>query len=345
MKSAPRSLRRRLLPVVLLPFALPPLGAATGPWVENPEVRVRLVSGWSAAPAVGSEVDLDLGVEFALAPHWHVYWKNSGDAGYAPKLDLTATREIANARLLFPSPQRFELPGDLVSHGYAGEVIYPVAGRFVAARGGPLTISGRLDYLVCAEECIPYLADLRLELPAASDGAAAVDAADRERLDRWRAALPLAIDAVANAPKVRAAIEPGAYPHSTLALEFLGGGLRAAAPGLFFETHPELALGRPELGIAAEGLRFRVPIRPLDETKPAPASASFAWTLTGLEGDSGPLALEGVASVAMPSPASRGRFGSPLVYAVAGTILLTLALAFAGRRRGAGSTTTTQEER
>jgi len=351
VRSALRPRNRLLLALGALVFGLPPLGAATGPWVEEPEVKVRLVSGWSAAPAATSEVDLDLGLEFALAPGWHVYWKNSGDAGYAPKLDLSATSAISSPTLLFPAPHRFDLPGDLVSFGYEGEVIYPVAGRLRPAAAGKdagvFVIAGRLDYLVCAEECIPYTADLRLELPPGGDaaGPGAANSTDRARLERWRRALPLPLTAVTNAPRLHAAIEAGAYPHSTLEVAFLGGGLRAAAPALFFESHPELALGRPELVIGSDGLRFRVPIRPLDETRPAAASASFAWTLTGLEGASGPVALEGTLAAAMPSPAARTSLRSPLVYAVAGAILLALTILYVGRRRGARSTTPTQEER
>jgi DsbC/DsbD-like thiol-disulfide interchange protein len=56
--------------------------AEAGPWSEQREARVRLVSRWAEAPTGG---DPALGLEFALAPGWHVYWKNAGDAGYPPK--------------------------------------------------------------------------------------------------------------------------------------------------------------------------------------------------------------------------------------------------------------------
>ena len=68
-----------------------PAQAASGPWSTNPEARVRLVA------ASGH-----LGLDFELAPGWHVYWKNSGDAGYPPRLDFSATPEILESRLLFP---------------------------------------------------------------------------------------------------------------------------------------------------------------------------------------------------------------------------------------------------
>lgn len=322
------------------------LVAVTGPWVEQPEAKVRLLSGWGSAPPAATESALDLGVEFALAPGWHVYWKNSGDAGYAPNLDLSATPGISEVRLLFPAPYRFDLPGDLVSFGYEREVIYPVAGKLRPETADGTTIAGRLDYLVCADECIPYSADLTLLLPpGGADSSPAVDPEGSERLARWRRKVPVAAETVPGAPEVRAKIEPGAYPYSTLELLFSGGNLAAAAPALFFESHRDLALARPQLDLGAEGLRFRVPIRPLDETRSTPATRTFAWTLTGLEVPDGALALEGTTTVATPAPAARRRFGATAVLGGAAAVVLALIFAFRGRRGGARSTSTTQEER
>jgi suppressor for copper-sensitivity B len=264
----------------------------------TPEARVRFVSGHDSAPPAGTEAELDLGIEFLLAPGWHVYWKNSGDAGYAPKLDLSATAAISNARLLFPAPHRFDLPGGLVSFGYEREVIYPVSGTLRPTSDGPIAIRGRLDYLACATECIPLAADLELDLP---DSAGATGPSDEKaRLELWRNRLPRTPGS-AGAPVVELALERG-HPKSTLVVTASGGDFRASSPDLFFESHDRFALGRPELSIGSGGLTFRVPVHPLDETKPFPESTDFAWTLTGLEGNDGPYALEGVSQVGVPSP-------------------------------------------
>jgi DsbC/DsbD-like thiol-disulfide interchange protein len=295
-----------------LPLAVPLL-ATTGPWAETPEARVRLVSGWASAPAVGAESDLDLGVELVLAPGWHVYWKNSGDAGYAPKLDLAATPAIAGAALLFPAPHRFDLPGGLVSFGYENEVIYPVTGRVLRTTPEPFVLRGRLDYLICATECVPYTADLRLDLPDATAAGGGTDAgADAARLERWRRRLPLAAASSAanqaGAPSVATRIERDKPAFSTLELAVSGGDFRATAPDIFFESHPLLALGKPALSIGESGLTFRVPVRPLDETKPLPPAIDLAWTLTGLEGSAGAYALEGRSKVAYPSAVASNRY-------------------------------------
>jgi suppressor for copper-sensitivity B len=307
-----------------------PAAAVAGPWVEHPEVRVRLV----AAPAAGSNA-LDLGVEFALPPGWHSYWKNSGDAGYAPKLDLSKTPEIAEAKLLFPAPHRFDLPGGLVSFGYENEVIYPVITTVRPGSVPPTTLRGTLDYLVCAEECIPFRDDLVLDLPS---GGAAEDA-DAARLRRWREALPERADGNPDAPRIAASFERGDYPFSTLELTVTGGGFRAASPDLFFASHRDWSLGRPELAIDGAGLRFRVPVRPVDETRALPADATFAWTLTGLERGTGSFALEGestvaVATTAIATPAVPTPGGALRRYAwIAAAIVVILAgIALRSRR-------------
>ena len=111
---------------VPLTFGSPARGVA-GPWVENAEARARLIGDARA-----------LGLEFELQPGWHVYWKNSGDAGYAPRIDFSATSAIRDARLLFPAPRRFELAAGMVSFGYERTVLYPIAATFSPPAGRPL---------------------------------------------------------------------------------------------------------------------------------------------------------------------------------------------------------------
>lgn len=273
-----------------------PLAAATaalgvaGPWVENAEARARLIGDATA-----------LGLEFELQPGWHVYWKNSGDAGYAPRIEFPAPSAVRDARLLFPAPRRFELAAGMVSFGYEGAVIYPIATTLAAGGGKPRDLGARVDYLVCRDECIPHHADLGLRLPAKF----AAGDPDSARLAAARAALPLAAESAPEAPKVNLRVTPGAEGLLDLELSVAGGAWRAAAPDLFFENHPLFALGRPQLLASKSGLRFRIRLQPLDLTRPLPARSDFAWTLTGFErsaggGAPGPVALTGKASVELP---------------------------------------------
>lgn len=282
------TLRRRAgLALALVFFAGGTSRGAAGPWAETAEARVRLIAG---APG--------LGLEFELQPGWHVYWKNSGDAGYAPRVDFSGSPGVRNARLLFPAPRRFELAAGMVSFGYEQAVIYPIAATVGAA---PLPVRARLDYLVCRDECIPHTAELTLDLPARIDD----DDAETARLARALAALPLSPAQASEAPRVELSVAPATGGALTLELAVAGGAWRAASPDLFFETHPLFRLGRPEFQATRNGPRFRIRLESLDLTRPLPATTDFAWTLTGFErapagGVPSPVALAGTTAVALP---------------------------------------------
>ncbi len=230
--------------------------AGSGPWIAKGRLArwVRLdarAAGTGAGDPVG---EIELGLEFELEPGWHVYWKNSGDAGYPPRLDLSGTPALAGAQLLFPAPQRYDLPGGLVSFGYEGQVIYPLSAGLPVTSGESLPpVSARLDYLVCRTECIPPCrrpcARPRVRPPGhgpeAGPEAGSEALATATRLTAAREALPRDPGTVAGAPQVSVRVEPG--PASSLVLVFAssGGSLRAARPDLFFEVHPFFALERP----------------------------------------------------------------------------------------------------
>ena len=53
------------------------------------QVRLSLLPGRAAA-IPGTTLWLDL--RFELIPHWHVYWRNPGDSGEAPRVDWQLPR-------------------------------------------------------------------------------------------------------------------------------------------------------------------------------------------------------------------------------------------------------------
>jgi DsbC/DsbD-like thiol-disulfide interchange protein len=289
----------------LVALSAPSLDATAGAWFETPESRARLVSRFATAAANG---DAGLGVEFRLAPGWHVYWKNAGDAGYAPEVAF-ASGPLGPATFRFPAPARFDLPGDLVAFGYEEAVVYPVDARLAPTSERSARIAATLDYLVCAESCIPYRGEVALELPVA---AAAVDDPELAPLvDAARARLPTPAPA-----GVGAELESSDANGLTLEVTFAVAGVRATAPDLFFEPHPLLAIGRPSFVAAAEGPRFRVPVRALDPTRPLPDPLRIAWVATGFEHAGRLAAWEGELEVALPRPAGLDS-SRPLVIVIA----------------------------
>lgn len=274
----------------------PARGAASA-WAVNGPSRLRLLSPYLKAP-VGSEVRL--GIEFRTEPGWHVYWKNSGDAGYPPKVVWSGAGldQGSPPELLWPAPRRFDLPGGLVAFGYEGEVIYPVRAR-LAAGGGAAHVEADVDYLVCQVDCIPFRSRLALDQPL---GPAAVpDPATAAAVNSWWGRLP---EPVAAVPGTAADLRyDPAGPALTVSLQGVTAG-----PGadIFLETQELFDVARPEVRPTSEGVVFRLPLTRQQVNRPLPAAAPFAWTATGLQSPKdrrGPIALAGRSDVALAAPA------------------------------------------
>ena len=298
-----------LLPAaLLLPLLLAPSPARGGasPWSSNPQSSVRLISPWQTASPKG---ELILGLQFRLAPGWHVYWKNSGDAGFPPTVTLQpATAFFIPAEILWPAPRRFELPGNLVAFGYETEVVYPLrtelqpsttpattATSDAATSDSPdspaadtsrdtLRISADLDYLVCQADCIPYRYTLTLDQPLADPATT-----DPETVGLLQAGLERLPRIVREVPGLQtgAVLDASRAGVPDLEVRVLGARATAGTTDLFLEGHELFDAGRPRLRTTADGVVFHLPMTPKVAGKALPASTSIAWTVTGLTGKDG----------------------------------------------------------
>jgi DsbC/DsbD-like thiol-disulfide interchange protein len=334
---APKILLPLILTLAALPAAPHRAAAAAGAWESNPQSRVRLITPWTVAPRTG---ELRLGLHFTLAPGWHVYWKNSGDAGFPPVAVFGKAPGLNGAELLWPAPERFELRGGLVAFGYENEVVYPVRATLTNAPGDRLRLAAGVDYLVCEVDCVPYRYTVTAEQPL---GASPVpDPATAPLLERWWSRLPVAAEALPG-------VATGGVLNGSAApvLEVRVRGARPAAspgPGLFLEANDTFDAGRPEATATADGVVFRVPLKPHEVGKPLPRETAFAWTVTGLEAGGRPVNLEARRTVARraapPVRAGAGRVLGPLARPVPGALLAvaaTLAALWLWGILGAGS--------
>jgi thiol:disulfide interchange protein DsbD len=242
---------RCLLALLLLLTLLPGAGrAAESAAQRSPRAVATLVAD---RVAVAPGESLRLGLRLALAPGWHTYWRHAGDAGAAPEIALTLPEGAAAGGVAWPAPRRIPT-GPLMSFGYEGELLLPVAVTVPAGATGEFTVEAEANWLVCAELCIPEEGRFRLSLPVAARGQA----------DPALASLFAAAEAAAPRPlpwTARAALE-GRRGSLTLAGEGLSAAaLREAeffpdAPGLIENAAPQalqardgaltLSLSRPE---------------------------------------------------------------------------------------------------
>lgn len=125
-------------------------------WSGIAEAEVRLIAGQTPS---GEDA---LGLQFAMAPKWKVYWRSPGDAGFPPVPKWDGSNGASNFDISWPLPRRFTFYG-LETFGYESEVVLPV--RLTRSKG-PTQIRLALFYAACADICVPVQTEISLNLPA-----------------------------------------------------------------------------------------------------------------------------------------------------------------------------------
>ncbi len=129
--------------------------------VKAQHLTAELVSLGSAIAPGGTQ---QVGLVLTMDEHWHVYWTNAGDSGEPPHIKWTLPEGITAGEMQFPIPQRLPL-GPLMDFGYEDEVAFPLTISAAAMmRPGPVHLDAQVNWLVCAQVCIPGKAHLGLDL-------------------------------------------------------------------------------------------------------------------------------------------------------------------------------------
>ncbi len=117
---------------------------------------------WLAPDTFSANQTERIGFYFEVDPEWHVYWKNAGDSGAAPRFkvqpDGATTGDIE-----WPFPVRLPIE-HLTNLGYEGNVAYllPVTPE---ANAKQLSLTVDLEWLVCKIDCIPGFGQMTLTRP------------------------------------------------------------------------------------------------------------------------------------------------------------------------------------
>ena len=136
-----------------------------------------------------------VGVLLKIAPAWHVYWKNPGDAGLATSVELHLPTGFRAGPLRWPVPRVFRQSGDIVGYGYDRAVLLSaeVTPPKDLPLGANVEIGADVGYLACRDACVPGQAKLRRTLPTAR-AARAAPAARAKLFEQWRGKLPVPAD-------------------------------------------------------------------------------------------------------------------------------------------------------
>ncbi|WP_237054825.1 protein-disulfide reductase DsbD family protein [Microbulbifer sediminum] len=152
-----RSIAIILVSVALSAIASPAFAQDTA---SGDHVRVR----WLAPDTFAAGETTTIGFYFEVDPEWHVYWRNAGDSGAAPRFDTRSERATLGP-IQWPFPVRLPIE-HLTNLGYAGDVAYLFEVTPVAD-AGRVDLRADLEWLVCKIDCIPGFGSMTLDRPVA----------------------------------------------------------------------------------------------------------------------------------------------------------------------------------
>jgi suppressor for copper-sensitivity B len=255
-----------------------PGGAATAdssasPWAETAHGTVRLIA---AVDAVSESAAVPLALSFRMSPGWHIYWRSPGDAGYPPQVNWANSTNLASADVSWPAPRRFSVL-DLETIGYEDAVVLPIQAR-LQRPGEPLAVRATVDYLTCADICVPYVAELALDLPAGE----AHPSAFSHEIARARALVPgqgtghgLTVEGVGLS-------DDGSDPKFVVALRSTEP---LVAPDVFVEAPPPLAFSAPVVSMADDRRNASLTVKVFNSEGLAQPLRGLPLTVTVVDGD------------------------------------------------------------
>ena len=154
---------RVLTTLAALMAFVPAARALETPAVTSPRATVTIIAD---REAIAPGQPFRLALRQRLAPGWHTYWVNPGDAGQPPEVALTLPEGATAEPMRFPAPERIPF-GPLVNFGYEGEPVFtiPVTPPATLRAGDTFTVTAEANWLVCERICIPEEGRFRLDIP------------------------------------------------------------------------------------------------------------------------------------------------------------------------------------
>ena len=205
--------------------------------VTTERVRAELMAHAPQGVAVsGSAVDANtvwVGLQLAHQPHWHTYWKNSGDSGAPTTLEWSLPVGIMAGDIAWPTPQKIRI-STLANYGYEGTVLLAVP-LIITPDFKPtglnkeLAIKLKAQWLACKLECVPEEGEFALTIPVQST--TAINAAV---FNAAKSKLPQPLSSVASNAVSKVDVQ-------AKSLRLTVTGLPAALQGKTIEAFPEVS--------------------------------------------------------------------------------------------------------
>lgn len=290
--------------------------SGAGEAVVTEQSAARLVTAVTGAGDLGA---IPAGLEITLKSGWKTYWRSPGDAGFPPELKFDGSENVASAALQYPVPHRFELFG-LQTFGYKDQVVYPIAVT-PERPGEAVKLRAHLRYLVCEQVCIPYDADLALDIPAGQ----ASPSDQAPLISRFKAMVPRD-GAGAGLQLTAVRLEAG----QKLSVEAISNGQGFKEPDLLVEGPNALQFGKPAVALSDDQRRATLTV-PIELTGDAIQAPGANLTLTVTDGERG---LETAVNLPSLAPGTLLANAAPALAAapapVSASLLLILGIALLG---------------
>ena len=88
---------------------------------------------------------------------WHTYWPGRSDTGMGTRITFTPIEGLSFGDPIWPTPDRYLAPGDILDHVYdeRAEIHVPIRVRDGVDPVQALRIEARVNFLVCEAVCLP----------------------------------------------------------------------------------------------------------------------------------------------------------------------------------------------
>ncbi|WP_244480750.1 protein-disulfide reductase DsbD domain-containing protein [Mesorhizobium sp. Root157] len=233
--------------------------ASSSEWHDSEGGKVRIVT--TGKPDAQGKLQGVL--EIALRPGWKTYWRDPGDSGVPPHIDVARSSNVTTAVLAYPAPQRHD-DGYSKWAGYDHPVALPIAFT-IGSPDEPVRIEADVLIGICETICIPLQARFSIDPDIGSD-----DRADAAVIMAALAGLP-------GAARPEFGITPLPGDEETMIVAATVPG-NAASSDFFVAGEQGYMFGTPVKSTEAGKTIFTVPI--LDRPSEAPSGDGLFYTLT-----------------------------------------------------------------
>ncbi len=166
---------------------------AAAPSVAQEADEVSSVSLIAEQDTVRPGQTLLLGLHFELEDGWHIYWDGFNDTGFPPMVEWSLPEGVSVGPMLWPAPERYISPGNILDHVYEGRptILVPITVDPSVPAGETLEIRGEVEWLVCNDICLPGFGPISIDLQvAAGQAGTPAQLAPDSRIGRAAASLP-----------------------------------------------------------------------------------------------------------------------------------------------------------